>query len=1721
MDINRDGVKFSTNLLNANLSDIKAYDWFSKINTNAVSETEQEYIDKLLTTIALNNVQESVTFSDLRLVYVATKLLINNGMSDTLLPEYGLNEYLIYYSYLTAFYDVNTDGLDEMKLFVTYMINNLHSSQKLSSEENKKLVILANNLLDKVDNEDLYKRTPDWVITAIQVASRMEVGEVVTPIENSDVQNSGLEEREPEVKGESSEGGESESQVKELQDAIETFQFLIEAGASEEEVKELQEAVETFQFLIETLGGTSEEQPIAKEENGEKETYYIEFLNKEKSFQKDTKEFDSYEEAEEWAKENFENYNPDMIRMKFENGGGLKQAVNDIRQTRYFAEKRENKIKWFDKLPRSERQELFYQLKGKKISVDQFLKEGDKVAIWNKVHNGSYDKYAKGGEVEKFAEGGKTLDELWDKHIIADQYEGRKPEDIWARLRPSQRRQLILDHANVENNGELRSYVDWDTNFDDLPHFLQLIVKKHFAEGQYAKGGEVSNELVEYTIPTWAVSSLINGDDSGLEDEDIEKIDNFIQKVLNRHGNALFMLGDKSEESDFSPYNDIDNLGSDVTTLYIRPSKNFAKGGTTKKKFKKGDKVVGQFRYEYGEGLQPVSLYDNADRVNGVISDVKKIDTTTMYSIKFDNGEELKYPDFAIDNFIIHSQYAQGGEISKKFRGVDLFEDYDLQEPKLRKIVKKINDAFDEDEVSTQFLQERLNEAEAIGYTFEIDMDGSAYGLRPTEVEITELEGYEEFATGGEVEKKNENWKKFVLDNRSWFDDESENVDDDEILLTTREHGDVGNEQWGKEDVNEAKQIIKTITSKFPETQYKIEQVDEFVYLYLKPSKSERELQEEKELKQKQAAKITYEERIVNELGFSKEKAAKIVENLSKYPKEYYEKNKDKKIGYNNAFTVLYTSNKYFNNLPFNDAKEVFKYITNPSFADSFSSRANPIIEVVINLYGWDCLRIKYNTDGFPFLPDGETNYTARREKTLSIYPFLTANIGSSKDLIDNVNKAISDFIKCYEIVVLEIENKKQEPKENNETQLKELQDAIETFEFLIQSGATKQQAKELKEAKETFQFLLETLGTGQVEKKQDQNINKEDMDVKFIEYKDNEIMYEPSLKKYYANDEEFDSLEQAKKFLDSGKISDSVRGAYKRGLYAEGGEVKKYTWIAILRKGSEQKVLEVEANNEAEARIEVQKAREEYDLSKELFLYDLFRKFAKGGQVASIGDSGIITDENSLYVGKLALIMGVLDNMYEVNVGGKRFMVRKNKINIIDNEEDFYAKGGKTSKEDTNKPELSYWNQQAALLNGLTIDFAGYLVGSYKEQFGVEVDTPVIVASNKFLIPLLDDEGNGSGVFYVVQPNGVEQIFESGDGTEMYIKQRAMLLDLLIKGVNTKAKKTIKNAIYVDKTKEFGLDNPVLQITLSDNTKIYVIRDVEFNGVGSLVVFDGSTGNEFMLPAISVDDLKPENDIQRTSSTTSDLKQEKNESVEEDSKAQLKELQDAVETFEFLLESGVTKEQEKELKEAVEIFKFLINDLKTSLKMAKGSQQKQEKKKEVKEEKKEAVSSEVNLKDVYNDLKKAIGSGLKITTEKENYINSEIRNWGNWEHDYEDYEREEEDFEDDDFMILSSNSISKLSEIIKGLKTKYPDVSIKFETSEKNYIDFHISRKMAEGGKIGFNALADKVSNNYEGKKVPKKYQAEYGKTYSEEEANEVGNKVAAKVYRQQLKNK
>lgn len=58
-----------------------------------------------------------------------------------------------------------------------------------------------------------------------------------------------------------------------------------------------------------------------KDGGGVDEKVYIKFMNKDKGFKRDMKEFDSYEEAIEWGKKNIDNFNTDMVNYKFKEGG--------------------------------------------------------------------------------------------------------------------------------------------------------------------------------------------------------------------------------------------------------------------------------------------------------------------------------------------------------------------------------------------------------------------------------------------------------------------------------------------------------------------------------------------------------------------------------------------------------------------------------------------------------------------------------------------------------------------------------------------------------------------------------------------------------------------------------------------------------------------------------------------------------------------------------------------------------------------------------------------------------------------------------------------------------------------------------------------------------------------------------------------------------------------------------------------------------------------------------------------------------------------------------------------------------------------------------------------------------------------------------------------------------------------------------------------------------
>jgi hypothetical protein len=84
-----------------------------------------------------------------------------------------------------------------------------------------------------------------------------------------------------------------------------------------------------------------------------------------------------------------------------------------------------------------------------------------------------------------------------------------------------------------------------------------------------------SKDPVDFTIPNWAVAALINGDETGLTDDEQKRLAEFVEDTVNDFGNANFMLPSDDElDLGFCTQNDIDGrIGGDCTKLLLIPSK--------------------------------------------------------------------------------------------------------------------------------------------------------------------------------------------------------------------------------------------------------------------------------------------------------------------------------------------------------------------------------------------------------------------------------------------------------------------------------------------------------------------------------------------------------------------------------------------------------------------------------------------------------------------------------------------------------------------------------------------------------------------------------------------------------------------------------------------------------------------------------------------------------------------------------------------------------------------------------------------------------------------------------------------------------------------------------------------------------------------------------------------------------------------------------------------
>lgn len=92
---------------------------------------------------------------------------------------------------------------------------------------------------------------------------------------------------------------------------------------------------------------------------------------------------------------------------------------------------------------------------------------------------------------------------------------------------------------------------------------------------------------------------------------------------------------------------------------------------------------------------------------------------------------------------------AHGGSMDSQ-QGIDLFEDYENIPANVQSVLDKYEDAFMDGDYKE--LKKALTQLKKIGYTFEYDLDGQAYDLRPIGTKgKSEMEDGEEYAKGGDI----------------------------------------------------------------------------------------------------------------------------------------------------------------------------------------------------------------------------------------------------------------------------------------------------------------------------------------------------------------------------------------------------------------------------------------------------------------------------------------------------------------------------------------------------------------------------------------------------------------------------------------------------------------------------------------------------------------------------------------------------------------------------------------------------------------------------------------------------------------------------------------------------------------------------------------------------------------------------------------------------------
>lgn len=174
------GGKVSQQFFTFDTADIHVYNWFQSINVDVLTDREKELVSQLQLNIGINDVRQSITMSDNRCKFIATKLMAKYEN----LKVIDLRDYIIIYQTLITIYEKSFDGIDLVIRYLNLLMGYAYSKDKLTRDEAIELRELQNSILailkKNMDNQkDIWfvNYLPNFVINSL--TEKFEVDEII------------------------------------------------------------------------------------------------------------------------------------------------------------------------------------------------------------------------------------------------------------------------------------------------------------------------------------------------------------------------------------------------------------------------------------------------------------------------------------------------------------------------------------------------------------------------------------------------------------------------------------------------------------------------------------------------------------------------------------------------------------------------------------------------------------------------------------------------------------------------------------------------------------------------------------------------------------------------------------------------------------------------------------------------------------------------------------------------------------------------------------------------------------------------------------------------------------------------------------------------------------------------------------------------------------------------------------------------------------------------------------------------------------------------------------------------------------------------------------------------------------------------------------------------------------------------------------------------------